>query len=178
MRVGFRAAGLLPRLQDYFAQMKYKPKPFFREGFVLSRDGKLNIAGRLLPQPLVELPDRSRKMLDELLGRRFCLLTYGSEAERFTVAAARLDLGLANLRVLAILPNIYNPCSDCDVAGEIAIARDHTGEFGLAMPSGGNTLLLIRPDRYVAAATLFEPSRVHEFAEAVKAMVAQTYTSE
>jgi 3-(3-hydroxy-phenyl)propionate hydroxylase len=177
IRTGFRAIGLVPRLQEYFSQMKYKPKPFFREGLVVPNDGGLKMAGRLLPQPHVELPHRNRKMLDELLATRFCLVAYGADAQRVAMEALRLDFGLADLPALAILPNIYNPASDCGFDSRIGIARDYTGEFGLSMPSGSNVLLLIRPDRYVIGATVFEPSRAHELAGAVKAMVTRTHTN-
>jgi hypothetical protein len=46
-----------PRVQAYFAQMKYKPKPFYRGGFFdLSEQVKL--VGRML----VEMADRTRRM--------------------------------------------------------------------------------------------------------------------
>jgi 3-(3-hydroxy-phenyl)propionate hydroxylase len=176
MRLGFRIAGLIPGLQEYFSQMKYKPKPFFQKGFVFPLDGGLDIVGRLLWQPPVELPDCSRKMLDELLGNRFCLLAYGADAQRIIADAAKLDFGLPDLHALAILPNIYNP--DPDVRGEVEIARDYTGELGLSMSSSRNALLLIRPDHYIAAAVHFEPARARELAGAVKAAIARTRTGE
>ena len=176
MRLGFRIAGFIPGLQEYFSQMKYKPKPFFQKGFVFPLDGGLDIVGRLLWQPPVELPDCSRKMLDELLGNRFCLLAYGADAQRIIADAAKLDFGLPDLHALAILPNIYNP--DPDVRGEVAIARDYTGELGLSMSSSRNALLLIRPDHYIAAAIHFESARARELAGAVKAAIARTHTGE
>lgn len=174
VRLGFRAVGLIPGLQDYFSQMKYKPKPFFRDGFLVSDDGGLRVAGRLLRQPAIELMDRTRTPLDEILGRRFSLLAYGVDAQAIAAAARQLDFGLPDVRTLAILPAIYNadPASD---DASVTVGRDLTGEFGTALPTQTSALMVVRPDRYVAAAVPFDPARVRDFAAAVKAMVAQTH---
>jgi 3-(3-hydroxy-phenyl)propionate hydroxylase len=175
VRSGFRLAGLVPGLQDYFAQMKFKPKPFYRDGFVIPQDGELNLTGRMLPQPSVELMDRSRKMLDACMGNGFCLIAYGVDAQRTAAAAARLDFGLSDLRRLAILPSIYNP--DPDIEGTIETVRDHAGAFASVISSDRDVLILVRPDRYVAAATQGTPAGMHELAAATKALVARTRMS-
>jgi len=176
VRSGFRLAGLVPGLQDYFAQMKFKPKPFYRDGFVVPRDGDLKLAGRMLPQPSVERADRSRAMLDQCMGNGFCLIAYGADAQRTAAPAARFDFGLPDLRCLAILPSIYSP--DPDVGGEIETLRDHAGGLASVISSDRDVLILVRPDRYVAAATVCTPASLRELAAATKALVARTRTSD
>ena len=166
----FRLARFAPRLQAYFAQMKYKPKPFYRDGFVVADDGGLRLAGRMLPQPLVELPDRRRLMLDDLLGDGFVLIAYGREAQRVIADSADLDLGLGALRRLAVLPSDCNP----DPAfAQVTVVRDVDGLLASGMPDAGVALLL-RPDRYVAAAARTEPDAVARMAERMRAMVQET----
>jgi 3-(3-hydroxy-phenyl)propionate hydroxylase len=174
VRMGFRAVGLIPGLQDYFSQMKYKPKPFFRDGFLLPDDGGLGVAGRLLRQPVVELVDRTRTQLDEILGPRFSLLAYGADAQAIAGAARQLDFGLPDVRAVAILPAIYNADPGSHDAG-VTVGRDLTGEFGAALPPETSTLMVVRPDRYVAAATPFDAASLGGFAAAVKTLVAETY---
>jgi 3-(3-hydroxy-phenyl)propionate hydroxylase len=173
VRSGFRLAGLVPGLQDYFAQMKFKPKPFYHDGFVLPQDDGLNLTGRMLPQPSVERTNRSRTMLDACLGNGFCLLAHGPDAQRTAAAAARLDFGLNDIRRLAVLPSIYNP--DPDVDGTIETVRDHGGGFAPIIRSDCNALILVRPDRYVAASTVCTSSGMHELAAASRALAARTH---
>src|SRR5271169_4597704 len=76
IQTGFRLLGLCPPARDYFAQMKYKPKPRFDVGF-LARESKysaFSVIGRLFPQPLVRSGDRVC-LLDEFLGNGFALLS-------------------------------------------------------------------------------------------------------
>jgi hypothetical protein len=77
MQTAFRALRIYPPARDYFGQMKYKPKPYFRTGF-LSRDNApasaSKIIGRLFPQPQVTTPAGS-SLLDDVLGPSFALLS-------------------------------------------------------------------------------------------------------
>jgi 3-(3-hydroxy-phenyl)propionate hydroxylase len=171
VRSGFRATQLIPAVQSYFAQMKYKPKPFYRDGFVLASDD--GIAGRMLPQPQVELRDRSRVLLDEMLGDGFCLLAYGAEAQQVAAFARELDFGIAGLHSVAVLPRIINP--DPDAPPDLDTVRDHAGAFDAVLPNGG--LVLVRPDRHVAAASTAEPDKMRALAAAVKAMGARTWAA-
>ena len=59
----------------------------------------------------------------------------------------------------------------------VTIGRDLTGEFGAALPAETSALMVVRPDRYVAAAMPFDPAHVGDFAAAVKAMVTQTHAA-
>jgi 3-(3-hydroxy-phenyl)propionate hydroxylase len=156
--------------------MKFKPKPFYRDGFVIPQDDDLNLSGRMLLQPSVELVDRSRKMLDACMGTGFCLIAYGVDAQRTAAAAARLDFGLSDLRRLAILPSIYNP--DPDIEGTIETVRDHAGAFASVISSDRDVLILVRPDRYMAAATVCTPESMRAFAAATKALVTRTRTQD
>jgi 3-(3-hydroxy-phenyl)propionate hydroxylase len=108
------------------------------------------------------------------MGNGFCLIAYGVGAQRTAAAAAHLDFGLSDLRRLAILPSIYN--LDPDIEGTIETVRDHAGAFASVISSDRDVLILVRPDRYVAAATRCTPAGLREFAAATKALVARTRT--
>ncbi len=76
LQAAFRLLSVVPPARNYFAEMKYKPKPRFNEGF-LARAGKGRaspLVGRLFPQPKVRSADREC-LLDEFLGNGFALLS-------------------------------------------------------------------------------------------------------
>ncbi|NVO12478.1 MAG: bifunctional 3-(3-hydroxy-phenyl)propionate/3-hydroxycinnamic acid hydroxylase [Rhodoplanes sp.] len=154
VRNGFRLAGLVPPVQAWFAQMKYKPKPFYRDGFVVADDGGLGVAGRMLPQPELERLDRSRGRLDDLLGDGFGLVAYGAGAPALLAAAADVEFGLPNLRRVAVLPADQTPDPD---PSDVPTGRDVAGLLAGWLPPGRDVLLAVRPDRYVAAACVAAP---------------------
>jgi 3-(3-hydroxy-phenyl)propionate hydroxylase len=159
----FRATKLLPRLQAYFAQMKYKPKPFYRDGFLAADRFGLAITGRMLPQPRVETAGGRTMLLDDLLGRGFALVAYGPNAQ---ATLAGLDMGMAWMRRVALLPSDMNP----DPASSEGIwARDAGQLFETFLSGAHDLVMLVRPDRYIAVAAPVHARAA--FAEAVRALV-------
>jgi len=128
-RALFRTLGLWPAARSYFAEMKYKPPPRFDGGFLLgdmlSRRG---IVGRMLPQPVMRGGEHDGKLLDEVLGQGFTLLGVG-------VTQAALDA----------LP--LGDGWDGLIRRRVALPVEAVPD--LAPYAGG--VLLLRPDRYVAA---------------------------
>ena len=161
----FRFAGLIPKLCDYFLGMKFKPEPRFRDGFLIADDEtpKRTLVGRMLPQPDVTLvngitmgggADGKNTKLDDIMGAGFCLLAIGTDA---AAGLARLHhpvwAHLAARRV-ALIPGITGDTeqvvsNDTEILHTVGIAADAISrKLG---PYKGK-ILLVRPDRYVAAA--------------------------
>ncbi len=172
VQTGFRAARVLPQVQAYFAEMKYKPKPFYQKGF-LSAGITHGIVGRMLPQPVLELQDGARALMDDVIGQNFAVIAYGYQAQAVSNAVAALDPGLSGPVHLAITPRDWNMQRD---AGAGLAGRDVEGRLAVLTPAAGGTLLLLlRPDRYVALAMQIDSSgQVAEFAREVREMVAAT----
>ena len=93
VQAAFRLMRFVPKMQNYFAQMRFKPKPYYKHGFIVE-DASSTVVGRMFPQPDVELPDRSVSKLDDLLGNDFALIAYGDEAQATVAATLSEDFGL------------------------------------------------------------------------------------
>ena len=174
VQAAFRAMRFIPPLHAYFAQMKYKPKPFYGSGFLLPDDGGLNIVGRMQPQPLVERLDRTRAKLDDIVGNDFVLLAFGDEAQSALGACAAHKFGIANLQRIAITPHHMNIDRSAD--GSLKAFREVDEFFESTLPRGRDILILIRPDRYAAAACdVTDRTRIPAFAESIQALAARTF---
>lgn len=170
LQSAFKLMRFIPPLHAYFAQMKYKPKPFYKEGFLLPEDGGLNVVGRMQPQPLVERLDRSRVKLDELAENGFALVAFGEHAQATLAACAGEDFALPNLRRIAIVPHFTNIDRTADPA--ILAVREVDEFFEQRLPKGREILIVIRPDRYAAAAAdVTDRAAIPAFAQRVRELV-------
>lgn len=172
-----RIANLVPTVRDYFMQMKFKPKPRFEAGFLVPNGeaAKTSLVGRMLPQPRVVAVDpqapagsgEKELLLDEVTGFGFALLAYGSDAVTALMAAEHPLWRRLDARRVALLPpdgKLPSP-----IPNGIAVARDRAGRFTKLFPAGQTRLLLLRPDRYVAA--VFAPEQAAQAVGALSKLV-------
>ena len=161
LQSAFRLLTLYPPARDYFGEMKYRPKPCFNTGF-LSREGSRSAAdrviGRLFPQPFVETADGARR-LDDVLGDGFCFVASPNTPASLLRELPR-DLGAPlQIRRAAILRaradgdgpvNGANGVNHVDGVG-VVTAIDRDAELAARLSDLPPGVVLLRPDRYVAA---------------------------
>jgi 3-(3-hydroxy-phenyl)propionate hydroxylase len=145
MDAGFRLLSFFPAVRDYFAQMKYKPKPKFRQGFLVRSNHDL--IGRLFPQPVVRT-DCGEMLLDEFLGKGFALLALPGTPPESLAQLPNDLLGPLDVRTVLIL-------APGDSTGAIPtgfdVAIDFDNQISKLLGPQPAGFLLLRPDRYVAA---------------------------
>jgi 3-(3-hydroxy-phenyl)propionate hydroxylase len=166
LEYGFLALALFPKARDYIAQMKFKPPPRFREGFIVP-DGagaKKTLVGRMLPQPRVVTADGREALLDDVLGNGFALLVHSNRPE---IALSALDGAPwrdLDARIVVMRPDGRAAANAVRALGapDARLARfaDH--------------VLLLRPDRYVAGC--FPVDEVERAGSAVAALVKETFS--
>ena len=149
-RLMFRLLGLYPPARNYVSQMRYKPQPRFHDGlFWPDNKGAKSIVGRLFPQPMVEDAGGKTLRLDDALPSGTVLLLFGTNPAEAAMSPAFEMFAKAGVRLFCITPNWINP-----VEGAWKVYRD--ASHGLAsLDSYLDHAILLRPDRYVAAASSF-----------------------
>jgi 3-(3-hydroxy-phenyl)propionate hydroxylase len=134
--------------RGYLAEGRFKPPPRIRRSHLVRRDGRSAIAGRMIVQPEVEAVGGRRCLLDDVLGDGFAVVGYDTDP------AARLaDADLRYLRNLGVRFVEVRPAGGTltDSPGETVRAVDRSGELGRWLGQDADAMLLLRPDRYVAA---------------------------
>ena len=138
------AANLWPRSRRYLAEMRFRPEQTCQGGFVVE-DAHVPAVGRALPQPDVLSGDGRQVPLDDILGAGFALLAIDSAADD-PFAALRHPFwdGIRAWRVGVVL-------GDRAPGRDTRRVADLDGRLGSFLGTGSR-FVLVRPDRFVAAA--------------------------
>ncbi|MDA0786302.1 MAG: bifunctional 3-(3-hydroxy-phenyl)propionate/3-hydroxycinnamic acid hydroxylase [Proteobacteria bacterium] len=142
----FRLAGIIPPLRDYFVGMKFKPVPRFENGFLCADDLKARdtLVGRMLPQPDVIDGRGETRKLDDVLGPGFALLAI--------VPSGVDDLAGLDHPLWSRLDANKLVLTKDEPAGDVPEVRLDDGPLWHRFDKYAGRILLVRPDRYVAAA--------------------------
>lgn len=148
VRAAFHILGLIPAARDYFAHMKYKPKPRFKAGLIVN-DGvhaKKTIVGSLIPQPLVEISNGQIQLLDTLLLDKPTLLIFAERPENLLSKEIASTLIAQGIGIFGLTPEWTKA-----YISHIPTGRDVNGHFSEQLYLRYlNHFILLRRDRYVA----------------------------
>jgi 3-(3-hydroxy-phenyl)propionate hydroxylase len=151
-----RAASAVPAVRSWVLEMRFKPIPHYRDGFVAvdqARDGASGV-GRMLPQPMVEGPDGRPVRLDEVLGPWFAVVGFGCDPLRRLTVAERAAVDRFQARVVKVVDSRSDrrrrqgPRS----SGDLIVVEDLDNHLRPWFQDRGCEVVLVRPDRCVAAA--------------------------
>lgn len=175
-RTFFHALNLWPAARDYVAQMKYKPSPFFAEGFLVGSAAR-GLVGRLLPQPEVETADGRHILLDDVLGPGFSLLVRTDDPAAAFANLAQPVWDALGVRRVALLPATATmPTSTASISGPdtLTAVRECSSQLASAFADLPACAVLLRPDRYVSA--LIPLADAKTAARQVEALIAATWS--
>ena len=145
-------ANLLPPVKRYFTEMRFKPMPRYQNGALNYGPRGFDAGspvGRMFMQNRVALANGWQGRLDDALGAGFALLSWGAKPSRWTSDRTRkiLDgLGTQLIWVVSMSQVAYETERHTDVT----VLGDLDGRLKQWFGTTPNSMVLLRPDRFVA----------------------------
>ncbi|MEU1980845.1 bifunctional 3-(3-hydroxy-phenyl)propionate/3-hydroxycinnamic acid hydroxylase [Nocardia sp. NPDC019395] len=143
-------ASILPALKRYIVEMRFKPMPRYTSGAVVPAATENSPVGRLFIQPTVATP-AGEVPLDEELGNWFAVLAWNNDPVTLLGKEAADSWRAFGARFIAVVPQAqlgyggYGP--DVRLVGD-------PGGIKSWFDRHRESVLFLRPDRFVAAACL------------------------
>lgn len=138
-------------LRRYIGEMRFKPMPFFKAGAVVhpgTPDPK-GLVGKMLVQPWVTDSAGQARKLDDVIGLRFALITWSVDAGAWISQESRHILAMLDALQLVVRP----PCQDLahEAPEDGVVLADRDGDFKRWFDNAPGAVIILRPDRIVAA---------------------------
>jgi 3-(3-hydroxy-phenyl)propionate hydroxylase len=149
----FSLARLAPGLRDYVLQMRFKPMPSYTSGMVVP--GHSRSIGRMIVQPDVETADGVRCKLDDVLGAWFSMVGWRCDPQACMSAEDRAYWVALGVKFVQVNRSRSGACRAQRVtsAHGSECVEDVDNAMADWFERNPGPLVLVRPDRYVAAQT-------------------------
>jgi len=148
----FSAIRLLPGIRDYVLQMRFKPMPKYEKGVVVA-EHTTDMTGRMLIQPDVEDATGARRKLDDVLGNWFAVIGWEVDPQGALDEEGRAfwrELGARFVQVNRARSGAHPGLRLHSSEGTVCV-EDVDNQFADWMAAHPGPILVLRPDRYVAA---------------------------
>lgn len=152
-----RTASLAGPVRRWTVEMRFKPVPHYQDGFVTRENSGAGLpaVGRMMAQPVVETTDGTCRRLDDVLGPWFAVVGFECDPLAALDAAELAVVQRFRPRVVKVVESRAGrrhhdkPC----VLNGTAVVEDVHNELRAWFQARGRGVVLVRPDRYVAAMT-------------------------
>lgn len=153
--LAFRAVGLVPALKEYITDFRFKPMPRYTEGAVVPpHDPKApSPVGVMLPQPRVATRGASEVRLDDVIGPGWAVVAWGTDPYALFDQDSRAVLERLGATFIGVRPMSQLPWTGQD-RPEVTLVGDSSGALKRWFDSHDMPVVLVRPDRFVAAGCL------------------------
>ncbi|WP_420036870.1 bifunctional 3-(3-hydroxy-phenyl)propionate/3-hydroxycinnamic acid hydroxylase [Streptomyces sp. cg28] len=175
------ALNLVPKWKSYFTELRFKPMPRYATGVVVDqatltpgraragfkRGGALapftDSAGELSPvglqfiQPRVSTADAVNVLLDDVTGDWWTLATWGTDPTAYLTEVDLAFVRRHRIKLVSFMPETQRVWAErryAEAPAPVAVVGDSTGALKDWFDVRACGLVVLRPDHFVAAASL------------------------
>lgn len=150
----FSSIRATPGFRDYVLQMRFKPMPRYEQGMVVTRQGA-DAVGRMMIQPDVEDAAGERRKLDDVLGPWFAVIGWELDPQAGMTDVARQFWSALGARFVRIsrARSGTQPGLRLQSSQGTECVEDVDNHFADWIAAHRCSIVVLRPDRYVAALT-------------------------
>ncbi len=146
----FALVNALPPLREAITEMRVKPQPKYKRGFLPRHKHTVTkkLVGAFLPQPYVLTQEGKRVLFDDVLGNGFVLLRLYEKPEQAFEDVQGEQWQPLRVKRICVLPqgatNKMMKVEECEVVSDV------DGCLGNFLRHRQDIVVFVRPDRYIA----------------------------
>lgn len=146
----------IPPVKNYILQMRFKPMPRYTRGVVVppatTKGAAPSPVGRLFIQPDVILESRETRKFDDAIGPWFAIVAWATDPRLYMSDAVRTFWQSVGARFVTVMPAVQLSAEQTTRSDDLLTLGD-TGALKQWFGDHRVSLIVLRPDRFVAAAS-------------------------
>ena len=168
------ALNAIPPIKRYFVQMRFKPMPRFTSGIVIqtpSGSVQGRATGKLFPQPQVTTAEGKRSRLDDVIGLRFAIVSWGSDPQLHMSEELRRYWGSIDAAFVALIPPTQIKNFRGNILPGTLVVGDADGALHEWFSDQGEdgSIVVLRPDRVVAG--IVPPQKLEQASRTLRDLI-------
>ncbi len=148
------ALNYIKPIKQYLLEMRFKPMPKYHDGALLADGKKESPVGKMFIQPQVKLESGEQVLLDEVIGNDFAIIAWGVDPQWGLSDTTMQVWKKLGVKFIQVIPEVqFGNENRKQFDGVITlgdIGTDIRSWFGKTSES----VVILRPDRFVAALTI------------------------
>jgi 3-(3-hydroxy-phenyl)propionate hydroxylase len=175
------ALNAIPPIKRYFVQMRFKPMPRFTSGIVIqtpSGSVQGRATGKLFPQPRVTSADGKTSRLDDVIGLRFAIISWGTDPQLHMSDELRRYWRSIDAAFVALIPPTQIQKFRGNIFPGSIVIGDTDGALHEWFADQGNdgSIVVLRPDRVVAG--IVPPQKLEQACRTLRSLIGDTSGNE
>ena len=168
------ALNAIPPIKRYFVQMRFKPMPRFTSGIVIqtpSGSVQGRATGKLFPQPRVSAADGKPSRLDDVIGLRFAIVSWGTDPQLHMSEELRRYWGSIDAAFVALIPPTQIKNFRGNILPGTLVVGDADGALHEWFSDQGEdgSIVVLRPDRVVAG--IVPPQKLEQASRTLRDLI-------
>lgn len=150
-------------IKRYLLEMRFKPMPKYHQGILAPFPEKNTPVGKMFIQPHVQLENKDKILLDEVIGNNFAILAWGVNPTWGISPNVMKKWDKLGIKFIQVVPAVQLDAPNRSSHEHVITIGDVDTEIRSWFSQTNQSMVILRPDRFIAGLAI--PQTVNSISE-------------
>lgn len=148
------ALNYIKPVKQYLLEMRFKPMPKYHNGALLTNQDSYSPVGKMFIQPQIQLKSGKIVLLDEVLENNFAIIAWGVDPKWGLSEVTMKQWQMLGVKFIQVIPSVQLKNPTRESYDNVITIGDMGTEIRTWFGKTNESIVILRPDRFVAALTI------------------------
>ncbi|HCA5285655.1 TPA: bifunctional 3-(3-hydroxy-phenyl)propionate/3-hydroxycinnamic acid hydroxylase [Acinetobacter nosocomialis] len=150
-------------IKRYLLEMRFKPMPKYHQGILAPFPEKNTPVGKMFIQPQVQLENKDKVLLDDVIGNNFAILAWGVNPTWGISPNIMKKWTKLGIKFIQVVPTVQLDAPNRTSNEDVIAIGDVDAEIRSWFSQTNQSMVILRPDRFIAGLAI--PQTVNSISE-------------